>query len=248
MKKPKVSRSVFPNTFTCLNVFSGFCSIVFASQGEILYSCLAIAFAAIFDALDGLVARLTKSTSKFGVELDSLADVVSFGAAPSFLIYSAFLSGYGIIGIIISSLQLVFGALRLARFNVQLTGFDKSYFTGVPIPFAALTIAALTLNYPLHDFLRYNIEVTVIILSIALALLMVSKVTFDTLPKFTLSDMKKKPASHIFSVAALIVLVISKGSFLFFILITVLFLSILRQIFNRMFKPADKPVELKKEI
>lgn len=83
-----------------------------------------IIIATLFDAVDGLAARLTKSSSEFGVELDSLSDVISFGLAPSFLIYGIYLNELGDIGVVISSLIMVFAAIRLARFNVQLVGFD----------------------------------------------------------------------------------------------------------------------------
>ncbi|MCK5087939.1 MAG: CDP-diacylglycerol--serine O-phosphatidyltransferase, partial [Melioribacteraceae bacterium] len=133
-----LSRSLLPNSATALNLFSGFLSIIFASNNNFHLAALFIFIAAFFDLIDGLLARLTNSSSKFGVELDSLADVVSFGAAPSFLIYKSYLFQYDFIGILISSLILIFGAFRLARFNVQLENIKtKLDFNGLPIPVAA---------------------------------------------------------------------------------------------------------------
>ncbi|MCL4279250.1 MAG: CDP-diacylglycerol--serine O-phosphatidyltransferase, partial [Ignavibacteriaceae bacterium] len=140
MNRPRLTPSVIPNLFTAMNMFCGFLSIINASEGNYEYSAWLIFVAAVFDALDGLVARLTNSSSELGVELDSLSDVVSFGAAPSFLLYKTFFYSMNTWGILISALPLIAGGFRLARFNIQLVGFSKSFFLGLPIPSAALTI------------------------------------------------------------------------------------------------------------
>ena len=93
------------------------------------------------------MARITHSSSQFGVELDSLADVVSFGVAPSFMVYQVYLHTIEPWGIIIAALPVVLGAIRLARFNVQLVGFDKDYFNGLPIPMQAITVCAFILQF-----------------------------------------------------------------------------------------------------
>ena len=98
-----ISKSIIPNTATALNIVSGFLSLIFASQNDFHTAALFIFIAAFFDLIDGLLARLTKTASMFGVELDSLADVVSFGVAPAFLIYQSYLIKYDIWGIVISS-------------------------------------------------------------------------------------------------------------------------------------------------
>ena len=133
----KITRAVVPSLFTTLNIFCGFLSILSVAQGHFQTAAWFIILAAIFDSLDGVMARITRSSSQFGVELDSLADVVSFGAAPSFMVYQAHLYTLGNWGIIIAALPVVFGAIRLARFNVQLVGFNKDYFNGLPIPMHA---------------------------------------------------------------------------------------------------------------
>ncbi len=147
MNRLRITRSVIPNLFTAMNMFSGFLSIINASQGKFIYAAWLIIVAGIFDALDGVMARLTKSSSELGVELDSLSDVVSFGAAPAFLIYSTYLHQFEVAGIIISSLLMIAGGFRLARFNIQLVGFEKSFFRGLPIPISAITISGFVLAY-----------------------------------------------------------------------------------------------------
>lgn len=137
---------ILPNLLTTGNLFFGFFSIVKSLQGNFVWAGSAILLAAVFDMLDGRVARMTNSTSEFGVQYDSLCDLVSFGLAPAFLTYQFGLDGLGRIGWIICFLFLACGALRLARFNVQSAiGNSNGDFTGVPIPMAAAVIATYVL-------------------------------------------------------------------------------------------------------
>ncbi|MFZ9815622.1 MAG: CDP-diacylglycerol--serine O-phosphatidyltransferase, partial [Candidatus Kapaibacteriota bacterium] len=139
----RITRSIIPNLFTLANLFSGFSAIVAISEGDLQRAGMFILFAGMFDVLDGTMARLTRSTSELGVELDSLCDAVSFGVAPSFLLYSTVLYVIGPIGVLIASLSALAGVYRLARFNVQLAGFeDKLYFSGMPIPSGALILVS----------------------------------------------------------------------------------------------------------
>ncbi len=133
---------ILPNLITTGNLFFGFFSIVKALQGNFLWASGAILLAAIFDVLDGRVARITNSTSEFGVQYDSLCDLVSFGLAPALLMYKAGLSEAGRLGWIVCFMFLACGALRLARFNVQSSiGKASGDFTGLPIPMAAGVVA-----------------------------------------------------------------------------------------------------------
>ena len=136
---------LIPNFFTTGNVFSGFYAIIAAFNQDFLLAAIAILVATVFDALDGLIARLTRTTSRFGVEYDSLADLVSFGVAPGLLIYSWALSSYGRIGWVAAFLYVVCGTLRLARFNVQVSTVESKKFIGLPIPAAACMIATLVM-------------------------------------------------------------------------------------------------------
>jgi CDP-diacylglycerol--serine O-phosphatidyltransferase len=145
---------VLPNLFTVSSIFLGFYALVLcagdATPLQLYQAALAIFFAMFFDAFDGRVARMTKTQSDFGVQLDSLADVMSFGAAPALLVYKWALAPLGFVGFFVSFAFAACGALRLARFNVLAQRGDKgssSYFVGLPIPLAAGTIVALVIAH-----------------------------------------------------------------------------------------------------
>jgi len=210
-------------------MFSGFFSIISASQGNYIYSGWLIIIAAIFDTLDGFMARLTKSSSELGVELDSLSDVVSFGVAPSFLLYATYFHQFETYGIIISALPMIAGGFRLARFNVQLVGFDKSYFTGLPIPSSALTIVSFILTFYKNGFGETESQF-IIPLVLVLSFLMVSKVKYDTLPRFSISSIKKNPILYIAYLLAVIALILYNVKGLFFIFVFMIAFGIFRQI------------------
>ncbi len=231
MNRFRITPSVIPNLFTAMNMFSGFFSIISASQGNFVYAGWLIIIAAIFDTLDGFMARLTKSSSELGVELDSLSDVVSFGAAPSFLLYSTYFYQFETSGIILSSLPMIAGGFRLARFNVQLVGFEKKYFTGLPIPSSALTIVCFILSFYENGFgeLEQKIIIPMVIL---LSILMISKVKYDTIPKFSIKEIKSKPVLYIAYLIALMILIIFKIKGLFFIFVFMIVFGIFRYIFN----------------
>jgi CDP-diacylglycerol---serine O-phosphatidyltransferase len=214
----KITRAVVPSLFTVLNMFCGFLSIVKSAEGYFDVAAWFIILAGVFDSLDGVMARLTKSSSEFGVEIDSLSDVVSFGAAPAFLVYRLYLYQLQGFGLIISSLLLILGGIRLARFNVQLVGFDKEYFTGLPIPACAITIATFVLTFSdevfgLQGFAADALAPLVIVLS----LLMVSKVKYDTLPKPTKKEFIKHPIRSISLVSAALIIIFSRGEALFYV-------------------------------
>jgi len=231
MNRFRVTPSVIPNLFTAMNMFSGFFSIISTSQGNFIYGAWLIIIAAIFDTLDGVMARLTKSSSELGVELDSLSDVISFGAAPSFLIYSTYFYQFETFGVIISSLPMIAGGFRLARFNVQLVGFDKKFFSGLPIPSAALTIVTFMLTF-YHNGFGETEKQFIIPMILVLSFLMVSKVRYDTIPKFSFNAFKKNPLIHIAYFIALIVLIIYKVKGLFFIFVFMILFGIFRQIYK----------------
>jgi CDP-diacylglycerol--serine O-phosphatidyltransferase len=215
----RITRAVVPSLFTVLNMFSGFMAIIHASRMEFAAACWFIVLAAVFDSLDGMMARITKSASQFGVEIDSLSDVVSFGAAPAFIVFQLFVlqahEPRGI-DILISSLLMIFGGLRLARFNVQLVGFDKEHFTGLPIPASAITVAAFVLNYYSDDTGLDRVAAMALPwLVIALSLLMVSKVKYDTLPKPSKRGLRKEPWKFVLSAVAIAVAVMTKGHAIF---------------------------------
>ena len=227
----RITRSVIPNLFTATNMFCGFLSIITASNGNYNYAAWLIIVAAIFDALDGLVARLTNSSSELGVELDSLSDIVSFGAAPSFLIYSTYLNQFDNVGIILSSLLLIAGGFRLARFNVQLVGFEKSFFLGLPIPTAALTITSFVLAFYNDGFAKPYSDL-VIPLVVILSYLMISNIRYESVPKFSIQGIKDKPFHFIFLIVAVILVSLMYTEGLFYSIILMILIGIFRYIYN----------------
>jgi CDP-diacylglycerol--serine O-phosphatidyltransferase len=134
---------LLPNLFTTLALFAGFYAVVQGMNHDFERAAIAIFVAAVLDGLDGRVARLTNTQSAFGAEYDSLADMVSFGAAPALVMYEWALRDLGRIGWIAAFVYCVGAALRLARFNTQLSVADKRWFTGLPSPAAALLVAGM---------------------------------------------------------------------------------------------------------
>ncbi|HJU10024.1 MAG TPA: CDP-diacylglycerol--serine O-phosphatidyltransferase, partial [Candidatus Binataceae bacterium] len=139
--------SVIPATITSLGLLAGFYSLISSINSHFELAAVMIAAAFICDGLDGRVARASRTSSQFGIEYDSLSDVVAFGCAPAALIYSWALKPLGAFAIVISGLYVVGAALRLARFNVQTGSIDKRRFVGLPVPGAALMIAGALLAY-----------------------------------------------------------------------------------------------------
>lgn len=229
----KITRAVVPSLFTVLNAFCGFLSILHASEGRIEVAAWFIILAAGFDSLDGVMARITRSSSQFGVELDSLSDVVSFGAAPSFLVYQAHLGTLGNVGVMISAMPLVFGAIRLARFNVQLVGFEKDYFKGLPIPAAAMSICAFLLEHYTEGYgLSGWTKDALAWLVGGISLLMVSGVRYDTLPKLSRKGIKTHPLRVAFFVLAALVVLVTEGRLIFAVMLSFIGFGVLRSVYE----------------
>ncbi|MEA3523774.1 MAG: CDP-diacylglycerol--serine O-phosphatidyltransferase [Campylobacterota bacterium] len=195
-KPPKIAYLI-PNFFTASSIFSGFFSMSYAIEGEYTNAAWLILLALIFDALDGRVARLTNTTSKFGMEFDSLADIIAFGAAPAILLYTYIGHDYGRLGIVISALYVMFGAIRLARFNVMNTSQEPSIFIGIPIPTAAVFLSILILLFEKYKFLAdYSVGMMIVVM--AVSLLMVSNIRY---PSF-----KKMDGFHVHYMRALVLI------------------------------------------
>ncbi len=146
---------IWPNLFTTANLFSGFFGIVNSINGNFELAAIAVFASCVFDILDGKIARLTGGTSRFGVEYDSLADLVAFGVGPGLMIYLMALKPYGRLGWLAAFVFMACGALRLARYNVQVETASRKYFVGLPIPGGASMIAAMVLFLS-----HWNIPVT----------------------------------------------------------------------------------------
>jgi len=225
-------------------MFCGLLSIVQSSEGHFVEASYFIILAGAFDALDGLMARLTKSSSQFGVEIDSLSDVVSFGAAPAFLVYKIQLYQMNEWGLIISSLLMIMGGIRLARFNVQLVGFDKNYFVGLPIPSSALAIVSYILTFTIDGNRLEGLAATMLApLSIVMSLIMVSKIKYDTLPKFSAKEIRKHPVKSISFFFSIFLIAITKGQALFYLFAAFVLFGILRYLYYSVVKSAHKEIK-----
>jgi CDP-diacylglycerol--serine O-phosphatidyltransferase len=185
-------KGIFPGVFTAGNMFCGFLSVLSSFDGEIVFAAWMIILAGFFDALDGMVARVSKTASRFGVELDSFADLLSFGIAPAVMFYSLKLYPMGKWGWILGFVFVMCGAFRLARFNLgQAKLNEKHPYMGLPIPTTAITLVSYILFcYEIWGVIRFpKVIVTMII---AFSGLMVSGIEYETLPKFYLGDRKNK--------------------------------------------------------
>lgn len=175
-------RGIFlvPSMFTLANLFCGYACVVYATRGDFDTGALLIGIAMVIDMLDGLIARLTNSQSAFGAELDSLADVVSFGLAPAILAFTWGLWPLGRLGWAAGFIYVTAAALRLARFNIQSSSADKKYFAGMPSPAAAGVIASTVYLWPwgLQDPRAAGPAIAVVLVP---AFLMVSTVRFRSI-------------------------------------------------------------------
>lgn len=182
---------ILPSMFTTGNLFCGFYAILRAFNHDFEHASYAILLAGIFDVLDGRVARITKSTSKFGVEYDSIADVISFGVAPAIVAYVWALQPYGRVGFAAAFFFAACGALRLARFNTISEELPKSYFLGLPIPAAANTVAATVLAQP--DLGLTTPGPVLLVMTFALGVLMVSSIRYRSFKDFDLRHKRQFP-------------------------------------------------------
>ncbi len=213
----RVTRSIVPNLFTLANLFCGFAAIIAATDGQPQRAVVLILTAGLFDMLDGVVARLTRSTSEFGVELDSLCDAVSFGVAPSILIYSVYFHELNQWGVLLASLPALAGVLRLARFNVQLTSMeDKLYFRGMPIPAGAFVLASYVLFVHLGVDLPEEWKPTgILITTLLTAAAMVSTIKYDNLPRPTMRALRQRPVVFLVFLVGVIASLVTAGRAIF---------------------------------
>jgi CDP-diacylglycerol--serine O-phosphatidyltransferase len=214
---------LLPNLFTTGSLFAGFYSIVATINGDFLVAAWFVLISSIFDVLDGKVARLTGTTSRFGVEYDSLADLVAFGVAPGLLMYSWALRPFGKLGWLAAFLYVVCGALRLARFNVQINTVESRRFLGLPIP-AAASVAATTvlLFYELGGTGTIRM-VSVLVLIYLLAFLMVSNFRYLSLKDPDL--FKRQPFSLLVLAILLIIVIVHWPQYMLFALFTAYMIS-----------------------
>jgi len=213
----KIGVFIIPSLLTAANLFCGFYAIVSVLKSDYVTAAIAILIAMLFDGFDGKIARLTNSTSRFGVEFDSLSDLVSFGVAPGLLIYTWALNGYGKIGWLAVFLFVVCGAMRLARFNVQTSVSDSKYFLGLPIP-AAAGLVATTVIFDDH-ILEMGKEVrpiVVLVMTYLLAYLMVSTIKYRSFKDVHLGE--RKPLSALVAAVLLLIVIVAQPQIMLFVL------------------------------
>ena len=184
---------ILPNLLTTTNMFFGFMSIIFAIRGEYIFGSYAIVAAAIFDLLDGRVARLTDTTSAFGAQYDSLSDMVSFAMAPALIMYLWALQPFGRIGWLACFAFVACGALRLARFNVQVA-HERTYFHGLPIPMAAGIVASSVLCFKDLE-LEASRNVLLLLMTFMLGITMVSSFRYKSFKDINLK--RKQPFTYL---------------------------------------------------
>ena len=180
---------LLPNLLTTGALFSGFYSIVAAMNQQFESAAIAIFVAMILDGMDGRIARLTNTQSAFGMQYDSLSDMISFGLAPSLVIYKWALFSMGKLGWLAAFVYTVCACLRLARFNTQATSVDKRFFQGLPSPGAAAVIGGLVWSGTNHSF--YNvptIQFMCFLITVVMGLLMVSNIRYHSFKEFDLKN------------------------------------------------------------
>jgi CDP-diacylglycerol--serine O-phosphatidyltransferase len=209
---------LLPNMITALGMFVGIFSMIQAIDGNFSDAAWLIFLALLFDGLDGRVARLTNTSSRFGEEFDSLSDIISFGAAPALLVYLYTGHEFGRAGVIVSAFYVIFGAIRLARFNVFSAKMEPSVFIGVPIPTAAVFVSLMILLCEKYQSLQAH-GVSVLAGTVLIAMLMVSNIRY---PSFKKVDIHAPHIMRLFVtmlfVAALIFLFPIEGFSFFFAL------------------------------
>lgn len=201
---------IIPNLVTTANLFCGFSSITSAIHKNYTEAAWFILAAAIFDALDGRVARMAKATSQFGVEYDSLSDLISFGMAPGLLLYLWALEPFGRLGVLASFLYVCCAALRLARFNVNTTVVSKAFFQGVASPIAAGSIATFVIFFEAtgvpSDAAFISRDIIALVQALALATLMVSSIPF---PSFKELNWRARSSFGYLMIAVMIMVLIA---------------------------------------
>jgi CDP-diacylglycerol--serine O-phosphatidyltransferase len=208
---------ILPNFLTSLSLLCGFYSVVSTMKGDFLIAAWAIIIAAIFDGLDGRIARITHTTTKFGVEYDSLSDLISFGVAPAVLAYGLVLNQYGRWGWLAAFLYVACGAIRLARFNTLLNTIKSDLFQGLPIPAAAgMVVSNVIFCFHFNIVDKKLLSIFLLLTIYMMAILMVSTIKYKSFKSLDLG--RRKPFSSVIAAIFLICVVASEPQIVLFTL------------------------------
>ena len=237
---------VLPNLITLSSMFGGFYSIVASFNSDYERAAWAIMIASVFDVLDGWVARMTHTATRFGIEIDSLSDAISFGVAPGVLVYSWSLQSFGKVGWLGAFFMVACAALRLARFNVQMGSEEKKHFTGLPSPAAALMIATTVLAYQeVIDTLKdmgltvladvISLDYWVLALTFVVAGLMVSNITYHSVKEANLKE--RRPFGLLVGIVALLTVVAYHPALVLFLISLTYVLAGIGEALFKLLKP-----------
>lgn len=225
LKKIRIKKGIYvlPNLFTTASLFAGFYSIIASIHDKYVVASIAILASLVLDGLDGRIARITNTTSKFGAEYDSLADLVAFGVAPSLLAYTWAMFYYGKWGWIAAFMFVVCGALRLARYNIQIGLIESKVFNGLPIPAAAALVATTVIFFDYAGVEGKFHNPYLLFVVFFLSLLMVSNIKY-----YSGKDMKlftRKPFMSFFLLVVFLIVVVAEKEIMPFVLMLVYVIS-----------------------
>lgn len=234
---------IFPNVLTSLSLFAGFFAIVSVFEEQFVRGAWAIIVALLFDNLDGRMARVARASSRFGLEYDSLTDLVSFGVAPAVLVYVWALKPFGKLGWLAAFIYLASAALRLARYNVQVEKVESKRFNGLPSPAAACVVATTVLFYHYLGISEVERSIPLLTLIFLLAFLMVSSVKYHSFKELHL--FQQRPVSTLFILVLLLVLVAAEPILMLFSLFYMYMFSGIGELIFKLFRRAA-PKKLEK--
>lgn len=216
LKKPAKGVYLLPNMLTTLSMFLGFLAMVYAGQERFESACLAILVSGLMDSLDGKVARMTNTSSEFGVQFDSLADLVAFGLAPAFLFWHWQLAHLGRIGIAAAFFYIACGAMRLARFNITTYSVGKRFFIGLPIPAAGFSLVTTVFFASLlPDSFLPVLPWIALIVCIGAGLLMISRIKYFSFKEYDI--FRAHPVRTMVAFLFLLALIVSWPRFFSFV-------------------------------
>jgi CDP-diacylglycerol---serine O-phosphatidyltransferase len=234
-------RVILPNLFTVGNLLCGFIAIIKVHEGHFVSASWLIVLAAFLDAFDGKIARFTKTFSSFGVEFDSMADLVSCGVAPAYLAYALYFHTWGTVGVLVSFLFVLAAAFRLARFNVLAEADHKDKFYGMPVPLSAGTLVTWVIfMYDVWGGFRFG--PILLTLMLMLPMLMVSRVRYETFPKLTFADSRENNIKVAIMLGMGCLVAVDPGKAMFICAFGTVMFGLTRAIIQHFTEPEDDEV------